>query len=167
VASDGAATRQFGSSVAISGSTVFVGPYVFTQPGGTWTQQQKLAANDGTSFDFSTSVSASGGTVVIGVPGAVVNSNANQGAAYVFTQSGSIWVQQGSSLVASDGVAENQFGFSVATSGDAVFVGAPYRSVGGYDEGAAYIFQQAPGGWTQVDELIPADGTKNGCYGSA
>ena len=80
-AADGAASDYFGIAVAISGDTVVVGAsyddpggnfdqgsaYVFVRSGSTWTQQQKITASDGVTFDnFADSVAISGDTVVVG-----------------------------------------------------------------------------------------------------
>ena len=46
-----------------------------------------------------------------------------QGAAYVFVRSGATWTQQ-QELTASDGAANDDFGWSVAVSGGMVLVGA-------------------------------------------
>ncbi|MGA2253266.1 MAG: GH25 family lysozyme, partial [Thermoguttaceae bacterium] len=102
-ASDGASVDwdYFGDSVSISGNTVVVGDYgpivngnmlqgaayVFMEPASGWanmTQTAKLTASDGAAGDFfGCSVSISGSTIVVGAPGATVNGNTDQGAAYV------------------------------------------------------------------------------------
>jgi nucleoside-specific outer membrane channel protein Tsx len=130
--------------VAISGNTIVLGvptgpgaAYVFTNVGGTWTQQAKLTASDGDTSDlFGTSVAISDHTVLAGAPGAMLNGHAGQGAAYVFTNSGGPWTQQ-ARLTASDGGANDQLGASVAASGTAVVAGAPYADS---LNGAAYVF---------------------------
>jgi hypothetical protein len=129
-ASDGSADDRFGSSVAISGGTIVVGApdatvggnanqgagYVFVKPASGWanaTQTGKLTASDGAAGDgFGSSVAISGNTVVAGAPGATVNSNFLQGAAYVFVTPGSGWANatQTAKLTASDGAAEDNFG---------------------------------------------------------
>ena len=135
----------FGYSVAVSGETVVVGvPYatanntgavhVFTRTGGVWTQQASLAAgNPGPDDLFGYSVGISGDTLVVGAlsedsstagVNGIPNENAsNSGAAYVFTRSAGIWSQQGF-LKAGNPGAGDQFGESVAVSGDTVVVGA-------------------------------------------
>jgi hypothetical protein len=107
--------------------------YVFTCSGMpcTWTQQQELAASDGASRDqFGNRIAMSGNTVIIG-------NNSKQGAAYVFTCSGTpcTWTQQ--ELTASDGARGDEFGYSVAVSGNTAIIGAAYKS--SY-QGAAYVF---------------------------
>ena len=58
-------------------------------------------------------------------------------------------------LVASDGVANDHFGASVAIDGETAVVGAP-RSNGG--KGAVYVFARAGDGWTQSAKLTASDG---------
>jgi len=101
-ASDGAGFDFLGASVAISGDTMVAGApfatvngnsfqgaaYVFIEPTTGWangTQTAKLTASDGAANDlFGQSVATSGRTIVAGAPGATVNGNSSQGAAYVF-----------------------------------------------------------------------------------
>ena len=146
----------FGSTVAADGTTAVVAAdgalvganygqgavYVYDGAGGTWTQQAKLTADDGAAFDnFGRSVAVSGSTVFVGAPYVVIDGNGFQGAAYVFSGSGSNW-QQDQKLVASDGAADGYFGWSVAVSGDNALVGA-----GSYNmarAGEAYSFARAP-----------------------
>ncbi|MFZ0478140.1 MAG: choice-of-anchor D domain-containing protein [Terriglobales bacterium] len=76
----------------------------------------------------------------MGAPAHTVNSNTNQGAAYVFAGSGGTWSQQ-AELTASDGAASDQFGIAAAIGGSTDVVGARYHEVGGNgDEGATYLF---------------------------
>jgi hypothetical protein len=101
IASDGAASDQFGESVAISGNTVLAGvpckpfagdvcgpgaAYVFVKPATGWASMSrtaKLIASDGTFQDqFGGSVGISGNTVVAGAPAP----NSFQGGAYVFVE---------------------------------------------------------------------------------
>jgi FG-GAP repeat len=99
----------------------------------TFTQQQKLEASDAASPDqFGTSVAISGETVVVGAPVA----GGYAGSAYVFVRSGGVWSQQ-QKLAASDAAAGDQFGNSVAISGETVVVGAPVA--GGYAGSASVL----------------------------
>jgi hypothetical protein len=105
--SDGVADDGLGASVSISGdkSTVAVGApgvnsdegavYLFTKPLGGWAEASspqnyadKSVAKDGAHYEYlgsSVSLSADSMTVAAGAPDAKVGSNAQQGAAYVFT----------------------------------------------------------------------------------
>jgi hypothetical protein len=120
-----------------------------------WTQQAEITASDGAASDlFGSGVSVSGGTALVGAPGLCMSgppcTNAQQGAAYVFVQSGATWTQQ-AELTASDGVAGDQFGFQVSLSGGTALVGAPFHHGG---QGAAYVFVQSGTTWIQRAELL-------------
>jgi FG-GAP repeat protein len=109
--------------------------YVFVRSGTTWTQQAYLKASNTEANDFfGFSVAVSGDTVVVGAPREASNAtgvNGNQsdnsatsaGAAYVFVRSGTTWSQQ-AYLKASNTETGDDFGFSVAVSGDTIVVGA-------------------------------------------
>jgi len=139
--SDVAARDHFGWSVAVSGDTTVVGSitsssaYIFTRDGtGIWSQQAKLTTPtpEVTSY-FGQSVTVSGNTVVVG---ALQGSELGHGfsMAYVFTRSGTTWSRQ-AKLAASDAAAWDEFGRSVAISGNTVVVGARNDN-----DGAAYVF---------------------------
>ena len=118
-------------------------------------QEAKLTASDGgaNSF-FGFAVSMSGNTLVIGAPG-VAN---NQGAAYVFTESGSAWTQT-TKLTASDGAANDNFGKSVSISGNTVVVGSPEAAISGKNyQGAVYAFTGSGSAWVQAAKLTASDG---------
>src|SRR5262249_17272094 len=135
---------RFGTSVAISGQTVVVGKpennggggsaYVFTFNGAFWRVEEKLLVIGGAAADgVGGSVAISGDTVVVGASGVDIGANPDQGAAYVFTRSftpsGATWTLQ-QKLTASDGAANDDFGFSVALSGDTAVVGALGDTIG-------------------------------------
>ena len=158
--------------MAISGSTAVVGApgknsntgaaYVFTRSGSTWSQRAELTAADGAAGDqFGGSVALYGSTAVVGAPG----KNSNAGVAYVFTGSGGTWSQR-SELFASDAMAYEEFGSSVAVSGSTAVVGAYGRNSFGHPYGgAAYVFTGSGGTWSQQAELTAIDGTTNGEFG--
>jgi len=172
IASDAAADDFFGSSVAVSGDTAVVGAngeddagsnsgsaYVFVRSGTVWTQQAKLTASDAAAFDnFGRSVAVSGDTAVVG---AYLDDHAggtDAGSAYVFIRIGAVWMQQ-AKLIASDAAAVDNFGFSVAVSGDTAVVGAildDHTSL--MDVGSAYVFVRAGTVWTQQAKLTFASG---------
>lgn len=123
--------------------------YVFVRNISSWNQQAKLIASDGKDNDyFGYSVAISGYTIVVGAHYDDVGANPQQGSAYVFVRSGQIWSEQ-PKLIASDGLASDQFGASVATSAGTVVVGSPgddyfnYRCWCSYpNQGSAYVFRQ-------------------------
>jgi hypothetical protein len=182
-ASDGANNSSVGSSVSISADTVVAGApgempgaaYVFVKPVNGWvnmTQTAKLIASDGVASDaFGTSVSISGGTIVAGAPGAT-GLNTQAGAAYVFTEPAGGWTNmtQTAKLIASDGASSDQFGLAVGVSSNRVVAGAP-RALGQVaTAGAAYVYTEPAGGWsnaTQTAKLTAPDGETGDALGSA
>ncbi len=171
-ASDAAYGDFFGISVALSGdgNTALIGAccagaaYVFVRPSGgtTWSQQQELTAAGGGQFGRSVALSGDGNTVLIGASSA--------GAAYVFVRpsGGTTWSQQ-QELTASDAAGGDQFGTSVALSGDGntALIGANNKTVNGQTyAGASYIFIRPSGGttWAQQPELTTSSG---GAFGSS
>ncbi len=177
-ASDGKANDRFGTSVAIDGDTVVGGApgdggianagaaYVFTRSGTTWTEQQKLTASDGAANDlFGASVAIDGETAVVGAPFDDTGGTINQGAAYVFTRSGTDWTPQ-AKLTASDGAAGDQFGFSVSIEGETAVVGSPIARVGAnLARGAAYVFTRAGTIWNDFQKLVASDGAIGDLFG--
>ena len=169
-ASDGSAGNTFGNSVAISGDTMLVGAhseevgtlsnagaaYVYVRaPGGTvWTQQARLIASDpGVSRTFGWSVALDGDTALIGC----LDENISAGQAYVFIRDpgGTTWTQQ-ARLTASDAADGDEFGWSVAVSGDTALIGAVYdQHPNGAAYGSFYFFSRSPGGttWTQQQRV--------------
>jgi hypothetical protein len=74
-------------------------------------------------------------------------------------------------LFASDGAAGDRFG-GVALDGDTLVVGAAFDDVDGKaDQGSAYVFVKAAGGWsepfTEQARLIASDGAANDVFGGA
>ncbi len=180
LSTDGASGDYFGDSVSISGETVIVGAtedstgtslqhgsaYAFTRTGTAWTQQAKLAAADGTVFDyFGFAVAIAGDTVVIGSL-QDVGANFQQGAGYVFTRSGTTWTQQ-QKLLAGDGAINDSFGSSVAVLGDTVMIGSPFDTNGAVArQGSAYTFTRTGTTWTQSQKLLASDGAAEDLFGA-
>ncbi len=175
----------FFTSVAVSGDTVVVGTatddvaYLLVKPPGGWTgdlaESARLTASDGTEFgdSFGGSVAVSGDAVVVGTHG-----RGNNGSAYVFVKPPGGWagaLTESAKLIASDGgdpLADN-FGQSVAVSGETVVVGAlTLGFFGGFSgEGSAYVFVKPPGGWvgtlTESAKLTASDGRPFDRFGSS
>jgi hypothetical protein len=184
-ANDGAAGDSLGYSVALGGDTLVAGAYaddtgsnveqgsayVFTRSGGAqpaWTQQQKLSASDGAAGDsFGSAVALDDDTLVACAPFDDIAANPNQGSAYVFTRSGGVWTQQ-QKLSASDGAADDRFGYAVALSDDKLAVGSPYDTVGfNYQQGSVYAFARNGAVWTERQKLSAEDGMGEDRFGSA
>jgi len=181
-AADAAIGDQFGVSVAISGETVLAGAwcddtstitdhgsaYAFLRSGTTWSQQAKLTASDGERYDyFGWSVALAGNTAVVGSPRADTSPKTDHGSAYVFLRNGTAWSQQ-AKLTASDSAASDQFGYSVAISGDTVLSGAYLDDTeAGIDAGSAYVFQRTGTTWSQQAKLTAGDGAANDQFGTS
>ena len=180
VAVDGAASDQFGASVAIDGDVVVVGApfddpqntdegsaYVFTRTTPTnWVLDSKLTGSDSTSgANFGNAVAVSGDTILVGARKQTVGAAAEQGAAYVFVrQSDGSWGPQ-AKLVAGDGAARDQFGCSVALSGNRALIGACRDDIGASaDQGSAYVFEGTDG-WAQPQKLTALDGAAGDNFG--
>jgi hypothetical protein len=174
--------NRFGVSVAADGDTVLVGAYVddgnadysgsayiFGRDQGgadAWGQVAKLTAADGATGDwFGRSVSISGDTVVVGAL-----RDDDNGSAYIFNrdQGGAHAWGQVAKLTASDGTGYDDFGHSVAISGDTVAVGAYGDNDLGLYSGSAYIFGRDHGGadaWGQIAKLTASDGASDDYFG--
>ena len=146
--------------------------YIFERVGGVWSQQAYLKASNTDAFDwFGRSVAISGELVVVGaywedsnatgVNGDQSNNGSSgSGAAYIFDRVGGVWSQQ-AYLKASNTSSSDEFGYSVAISGELVVVGARHEDSGATglngdgsnnsapNSGAAYIFERVGGVWGQ------------------
>ena len=156
----------FGGSVAVTGSVVVIGAsgddsgsaYVYRHDGSGWVGEQKLLASDGAAGDeFGGSVAVSGDVVVIGAFG-----DDTTGSAYVFRYNGSNWVEE-QKLLASDGAAGDEFGGSVAVSGDVVVIGA----FGDDTTGSAYVFRYNGSNWVEEQKLLASDGALEDGFGGS
>ena len=177
---DGEALDQFGISVALSGETALVGAayddigasadqgsaYVFVRNGTDWTLQSKLIAGDGMASDrFGVSVALSGDSALIGATGVDGAMTSDQGAAYVFVRSGTVWSQQ-AKLAASDAAANDELGLSVALEANTAVVGAWTDDVGmNFDQGSAYVFTRSGTNWSQQAKLTASDGASTDAFG--
>jgi hypothetical protein len=69
-------------------------------------------------------------------------------------------------LLASDGVADDRFGNSVAVDGNTAVIGAIYDDDKGSNAGAAYVFiRAADGTWSQKTKLVAEDGAAGDYFG--
>ena len=99
--------------------------------------------------------------------------NIIQGAAYVFEKPAGGWADmtQAAKLTASDGAEGDQFGYSVAISGDNVVVGAPFDDVNTIqNQGSACVFVKPASGWvdmTQTAKLTASDGAAEDYFGAS
>lgn len=174
-ASDGQLGDSFGYSVCISGDTAIVGAigddadagsvYVFESLGSVWTEVQKLTAADGHVGDnFGRSLCIDGDTLVVGAQS--TDNGANSGSAYVFERVDGAWTPI-SKLVPPDVREQDEFGTSVAVSGNTLIVGSNGDDDRGEGSGSAYVFERLGGTWTQVRKLSAFDGVGGDSFGES
>ena len=174
LAGDGEVADEFGYSVSIDGDIAIVGAhldndnglrsgsvYVFERNRGganNWGFEKKILASDGQSDDrFGSSVSVSGHTAVVGAFGKLDST----GAVYVFNrdQGGTANWGEATKLAASDGVANDLFGISVASNSNTIVVGSLRDDDQGSASGSAYVFSKnESGAWFENKKLLPSDG---------
>jgi hypothetical protein len=158
---DGLSTDDFGTSVALYGSTALIGAifahnligaaYVFVRSGGIWSQQAELTASDGVvGVEFGHSVAIYGSTALVGAP---VNPSRGPGTAYVFVRAGPSWTQQAE--LTSGGTTTDEFGYAVAVAGATAVVGAYYTAP--QHAGAAYVYVNSGGIWSEQATLTASD----------
>lgn len=164
---------SFGWSVSVYDDTVAVGAfqdyvgnlggigsvYVFVRnETDTWRQQAILLAEDADAFGYSVSLSEE--TAVIGAPDVD-----EIGAVYIFTRSGDSWTQH--SKLQSQSVATSQeFGYSVAVSGDVAVIGE--SDTYGFGFGSAYVFSKdTTGYWNEQVKLAPQDASYGDRFASS
>ena len=190
ISSDRDDDDELGWSVAVDNDTLVIGAlgdddtiklsgsaYVFTRVAGGWTQAGKLTASDPKEdAGFGHAVAVHGDTIVVGAyeEDHTDNNNplvdiANVGAAYVFTRPVGGWVATSTAarLTASDAVAGDEFGTSVAVHEDTIVVGAPEKNTNPDPNadnagGSAYIFTKPANGWADMTQTAALRGQSNG-----
>ncbi|KAJ5076616.1 hypothetical protein M0811_06196 [Anaeramoeba ignava] len=173
----------FGSSISISNNVMAIGArvndinipgraYVFEKQNYNWIQTAQLPNNNNENsdeFGWSISISQDSSVIVVGVPEATVSVNVGQGKAYVFTKSGNEWIQT-KELTASDGKAEDNFGYSVSISERVILIGSPYASVNGnLKQGKVYVWEGNDDGtiWQEKPTLTATNGQANDHFGKS
>ncbi|MCH8850426.1 MAG: hypothetical protein IIC89_06350, partial [Chloroflexi bacterium] len=156
--------------VAISADTAIVGrptgyseaAYIYQRNHGgadEWGEVKKLVASDSGAQDyFGESVAIDRDTVVVGAIDRTINANIFAGAAYIFqgAQGGPNNWGEVKKITASDSEARDQFGASVAVSGQTAIVGARFEDAGAEDAGAAYVFRGLLLGDAGCDGVVDA-----------
>jgi uncharacterized repeat protein (TIGR01451 family) len=170
-----------GTSVSLSsdGNTAIVGgpgdnggagaAWIFIRSGGVWLQQGDKLVGTGAVGNaqqgFSVSLSGDGNTAIVGGPDDDI-ANARNGAAWIFTRSEGVWLQQ-SKLVGAGGLGSRiDLGYSVSLSadGNTAIVGGPFDNI---LAGAAWIFTRNEGLWTQQAKLVGTNAANAAFEGAA
>jgi hypothetical protein len=177
LASDGAASDRFGTTVDISGDVAIVGSprsdpngscsgsaYVFRWNGSVWIEDTKLLANDTDEGDyFGTSVSLSGDTALIGAY-QVDDNGERAGAAYVFRWNGATWIEE-AKLLPSDGDEFDEFGEVVSIHGDVAVIGTTQDDDLGSNSGSAYVYRWNGSAWIESAKLLAPGGVADDRFG--
>lgn len=164
--------------------------YVFQRTGSTWVQEAYLkASNTGEDDEFGWSIALFGDTLAVGarmeesgstgVNGSQADDSApDSGAVYVFQRTGNTWTQE-AYLKASNAGEDDQFGESIALSGDTLAVGANREDssatgVNGEQDdesagssGAVYVFQRTGNDWTQEAYLKASNSDAGDRFGES
>jgi len=92
----------------------------------------------------------------------------SSGSAYLYErQADGTWALA-TELLASDGAANDWFGYAVGVDGDRAVVGAFKDDDSGSSSGSAYVFErQTNGTWTQAAKLLASDGSADDEFGTA
>jgi hypothetical protein len=162
---------NFGYAVSISGDYAIVGAsddsnpgapgsaYIYERTGGQWLEQPKLIGDaGGNNAVFGLSVAVDGTYAIVGAPLEDTFSVNNCGAAYIYERSGvGTWVEV-IKFFASDLDDDDQFGTSVAISGDTALVGAWLDDGPIVNQGSVYVLERdALGMWSEVQKLVASD----------
>jgi hypothetical protein len=135
--SHGAVNDYFGFGVVLEGDTAIIGAPRDETNGDSSGSAYVFTRTDGVSPAwFGKIVDLDGNTALIGSPYDDDNGHWS-GSAYVFIRVGSVWVEQ-SKMLASDGAADDGFGFALGLDGDTAIIGAAWEEDG---PGSAYVFR--------------------------
>jgi hypothetical protein len=162
---DGAGDDLFGESTATStnGAVTAVGSpehnssgavYVFTGAGAAATQTAELTPSSpqvDEQFGQTVAISGDGQTLVAAAPGAAGTSGSDQGAAFVFTNTGGTWTQVATLSV--PGTAELGESLALSTDASTIVLGSPTSN---NDNGEAFVFTKSGGTYVQTQELTPS-----------
>ncbi|QDT84056.1 Calx-beta domain-containing protein [Gimesia chilikensis] len=178
-------TRLFGETFAIDGSTILINAimddstaevYIYEMNGSDWTTTaptvtpllSRLARSiPQDSITANTALAIQGDTIA--VSGTVATGNTpSSGAVYVYTRNGSDWstsLPTESILAASDGSAQDHFGYSIDLDGDKLVVGAEAKQ----NRGGAYLYEKGVTGWdSAIETILDASDLQTGDrYGSS
>jgi FG-GAP repeat/Bacterial Ig domain len=169
VSPDPGVNDWFGYSVAITDTYALVGAYqaddkgsnsgaayIYKRNGENWQYVQTLTASNGAALDnFGQIVVLTDTLAIVGArfgDGLVADS----GAVYLFERTGEVWTEV-QKLSSDDGVANDEFGFSVDMLGDSLFIGADEDD----NTGSAYVFKKQLSGYAQIQKLQPVLAANN------
>jgi len=167
-ASDPVEDAYFGNAVALDGERALVGAYrgneyrgaayVFKESSGVWLEEARLAADDyGLSIWFGISVGIDGNTVAVGAPRVCNPGGADVGRVFVFSRDGEAW-ERTAVLRSQTPMANARFGMRLDIREIRMAIGAPSEDDDDMQsQGAAYLFHNNDGEWSQALRLVASD----------
>jgi hypothetical protein len=172
---DGAEYDYFGGALAVKGDWAAIGAngvssstgtvYLYKHDGNHWVFTQILTASDGSSLDqFGTSVAMSGNGHLVVAAWSGDGTARDTGAVYLYrlNSTSNTWGNE-QKIVASDGVKDDRFGWSVAISETGhLAVGAT-----GNFTGSVYLYKldSTSNTWGDEQKIVPSDGARNKLFG--
>lgn len=112
--------------------------YIYDWDGSAWLETKILASDGQANDNYGISCHLNGDYLIVGSMRDDDNGNSS-GSAYIYEDDGTDWNE--SKVLASDGVAEDMFGVSVAIESGFAIVGAYEDDDNGTDSGSAYLFE--------------------------
>ncbi len=153
--SDGKKNDQFGFAIATSGDVITVGArradqglltdagaaYVYSLKGDSVELVTKLTASDASAYDeFGQSIAIAGDVIAVGT----WKDDNKKGSIYLFSRKGNQWIET-NKITASDGMAGDEFGYSLSAFGNRMVTGAHFAKVENLEKaGAAYVLPLKP-----------------------
>ena len=187
-ASDKATNDYFGVSVSltadgtrmaigaygkdVSGITIAGQVYIYTRSGSVWTEEATITASDKAANDYfgaSVSLTSDGTRLAVGAYNKTVSGITGAGKVYIYTRSGSTWVEE-ATITASDKVASDYFGISVALTADGsrMVVGAFNKIVSGITAaGKVYVYTRSGSVWTEEATITASDKAVSDWFGAS
>ncbi len=176
-AGDAAPGAYFGQSVAVHGDRIAVGArnadpngagavYLFHRLDHQWVEYAKFSPPDGATDDqFGFTVDIAGNLIAVGARRADLPGAKDAGAAYLFAYTGNE-VELVTKLTAGDAKVGDQFGQSLAVTGDVIVVGANRADIGSSkDQGAVYLFRRVGNDWVEEAKFTASDGMAGDEFG--
>ena len=178
----GAASDHIGYALAVKGDWAAIGAdgvssatgavYLYKHDGNNWVFMQSLTASVGATDDnFGFAVAMSGtGHLVVGARGDD-DKGSESGAVYLYAlnSTSNTWGDE-QKIVASDGAAVDDFGWSVAMSETGhLVVGALWDDDKGFNSGAVYLYtlNSSSNTWGDQQKIVASDGDAHDIFGHA
>ena len=164
----------FGRAMSVSGNRLAIGAprvlnnglsagavYLFTYDGNSWVYEDVVRASDpNTDMYYGFDVMLDGDRLIVGAHYDDEKGN-KAGAAYIYDWNGTGW-QETTKLIASNGYANNYFGYAVGLDEDVAVVSAfGYGS----DTGAVYVYRFNGSSWVEEQVLQGLDSTYSDRFG--